>query len=140
MSHLTDAPIDTSAMIRATMRPSDGASVVFEGVVRNHHEGKRVDSIVYEAYRPMAEKEIASILRDLTTEFPGVAINVVHRLGHLVVGDASIVIVCTSPHRAQAFDACRRAIDRIKETVPIWKNERGPDGEAWVGWQGSSSS
>lgn len=140
MSYLTDGPIDTAAMIRDTMRPSDGASVVFEGVVRNHHQGRRVDSIVYEAYRPMAEKEMDTIVRELSADFPDVAIRVVHRLGHLAVGDASIVIVCTAPHRAQAFDACRLVIDRIKQTVPIWKKERGPGGEEWVGWQGSSNS
>ena len=95
------------------MRPSDGAYVLFEGIVRNHQEGKAVESIFYDAYRPMAEKEIEKI-----------------------VGDSSIAIVAASPHRAEAFTACRMMIDRIKETVPIWKKERGPDGEEWVGWQG----
>lgn len=138
MSYLTDDPIDTSALVQRTMRPSDGACVVFEGVVRDHHEGKAVQSILYEAYRPMAEKEIDSIVRSVGAELPDVAITVVHRLGQLAIGDASIVIVCTSPHRAQAFAACRLVIDRVKETVPIWKKERGPGGEEWVGWQGSS--
>ena len=118
------------------MRPSDGACVLFEGVVRNHHEGKRVESIDYEAYRPMAEKEIEKILRDLETEFPDVALGILHRLGHLVVGDVSIAIVAAAPHRAEAYEASRAAIDRIKQTVPIWKKERGPGGEEWVGWQG----
>jgi len=70
------------------------------------------------------------------SQFADVAIAVVHRLGHLVVGDSSIAIVATSPHRAEAFAASRMMIDRIKETVPIWKKERGPGGEEWVGWQG----
>lgn len=118
------------------MRPSDGAYVLFEGVVRNHHEGKAVESIFYDAYRPMAEKEIGIIVEEVQAGLMDVAIAVVHRLGHLVVGDSSIAICVASPHRAEAFAACRIMIDRIKETVPIWKKERGPDGEEWVGWQG----
>jgi molybdopterin synthase catalytic subunit len=136
MTYLTDAPIDSHALIARVVRPSDGAYVLFEGVVRNHHEGKAVESIFYDAYRPMAEKEIEAIVRDVEREFPDVAVAVLHRLGHLIVGDASIAIVAASPHRAEAFGACRMMIDRIKETVPIWKKERGPDGEEWVGWQG----
>ena len=136
MSYLTDDPIDPRALVERVMRPSDGAYVLFEGVVRNHHEGKAVESIFYDAYRPMAEKEIESILREVQAQFPDVALAVVHRLGHLIVGDASIAIVAASPHRAESFAACRLVIDRIKETVPIWKKERGPDGEEWVGLQG----
>jgi len=135
MSYLTDDPIDTPALIRRVMRPSDGAYVVFEGVVRDHHEGHAVESIFYDAYRPMAEKEIERIVRDVGREIPEAAIAVVHRLGLLQVGEASIAIVCASPHRGESFAACRALIDRIKETVPIWKKERGPDGEEWVGWQ-----
>jgi molybdopterin synthase catalytic subunit len=134
-SYLTDAPIDAAALARSVMRPGDGASVVFEGAVRDHHEGKRVESITYEAFRPMAEKEIDTIVRAVSAAFPDVAIAVQHRLGLLRVGDVSIVIACTSPHRSEAFDACRLTIDRIKKTVPIWKKERGPEGEEWVGWQ-----
>jgi molybdopterin synthase catalytic subunit len=135
MGYLTDDPIDTPALIRRVMRPSDGAYVVFEGVVRDHHEGHAVESIFYDAYRPMAEKEIERIVRGVEREIPQAAIAVVHRLGLLQVGEASIAIVCASPHRGESFAACRALIDRIKETVPIWKKERGPDGEEWVGWQ-----
>jgi molybdopterin synthase catalytic subunit len=136
MSYLTDDPIDPHALVASVMRRSDGAYVLFEGVVRDHHEGKAVESIFYDAYRPMAEKEIEAILREVQAQFPDVALAIVHRLGHLIVGDASIAIVASSPHRAESFAACRLVIDRIKETVPIWKKERGPDGEEWVGWQG----
>jgi molybdopterin synthase catalytic subunit len=136
MSYLTDAAIDARALVERVVRPSDGAYVLFEGVVRNHHEGHSVESIFYDAYRPMAEKEIDKIVREIEDIFPGTALAVTHRLGHLVVGDASIAIVASSSHRAEAFDACRMMIDRIKETVPIWKKERGPRGEEWVGWQG----
>jgi molybdopterin synthase catalytic subunit len=136
MTYLTDDPIDPRALVESAMRRSDGAYVLFEGVVRDHHEGKAVESIFYDAYRPMAEKELESIMREVQAQFPDVALAVVHRLGRLIVGDASIAIVATSPHRAESFAACRLVIDRIKETVPIWKKERGPDGEEWVGWQG----
>jgi len=131
---LTDDPIDSSAL-RHLIRRSDGAYVLFEGIVRDHSEGKAVESIFYDAYRPMAEKEIGAIVDDVRSRFPDVDCAVIHRLGQLVVGDVSIIIACASPHRAEAFDACRMLIDRIKETVPIWKKERGPNGEEWVGWQ-----
>src|SRR4029078_5141607 len=129
MSYLTDEPIDSNALVQRVMRRSDGAYVLFEGVVRNHHDGKAVESIFYDAYRPMAEKEIEKIVSDGAQPFPDVAVALLQRLGHLVVGDASIAIVAASPHRAESFAACRMLIDRIKETVPIWKKERGPDGE-----------
>ena len=135
MPFLTDNPIDSRALAASVMRASDGACVVFEGAVRDHHEGHSVESIDYEAYRPMAEKEFATIVETVQREHPDVSVAVAHRLGHLVVGDVSIVIVCCAPHRGDAFDACRTTIDRIKQTVPIWKKERGPFGEEWVGWQ-----
>lgn len=136
MSHLTDDPIDPQALVARVLRRSDGAYVLFEGIVRDHHEGKAVESIFYDCYRPMAEKEMEKIVRAVEAEISGVAVAVVHRLGHLVVGESSIAIVAASPHRAEAFTACRAIIDRIKQTVPIWKRERGPGGEEWVGWQG----
>lgn len=135
MTHLTDDPIDPQSLVQQVLRRSDGAYVLFEGVVRDHHEGKSVESIFYDAYRPMAEKELARIVAAVEGEIPDVAIAVVHRLGLLQVGDSSIAIVAASPHRAEAFTACRAMIDRIKQTVPIWKKERGPSGEEWVGWQ-----
>lgn len=135
MPFLTDEPIDREALIARVMRPSDGACVVFEGVVRNHHAGHEVESIEYEAYRPMAEKEIERVVAGVSAGLTDVAIGVLHRLGLLKVGDTSILIVCSSPHRGESFAACRTMIDRIKETVPVWKKERGPSGEEWVGWQ-----
>lgn len=135
MSYLTDDPIDSATLIAQAKRRSDGAVIVFDGAVRDHNEGRAVDSILYDAYRPMAEKEFGRIIDALRSEFPDVSIALQHRLGRLAIGDSSIVIVCASPHRAEAFGACRAAIDRIKESVPIWKKERGPDGEEWIGWQ-----
>jgi molybdopterin synthase catalytic subunit len=135
VAYLTNGPIDAQDLATQVMRKSDGACVVFEGVVRNHHHGKPVQSIVYEAYTPMAEKEIEKIVQAVKKEWPDVAVAVLHRLGLLGIGDVSIAIACVSPHRAEAFAACRAMIDRIKQTVPIWKKERGPGGEEWVGWQ-----
>ncbi|HET7711680.1 MAG TPA: molybdenum cofactor biosynthesis protein MoaE [Thermoanaerobaculia bacterium] len=135
MKYLTEQPIDSRSLAEGVMRPSDGACIVFEGVVRNHHEGHAVESIFYDAYREMAEKEIAAVIHRVSASFPDVSVAVLHRLGHLQVGETSIAIVCTAAHRAEAFAAARAVIDQIKESVPIWKKERGPDGEEWVGWQ-----
>lgn len=138
MSHswLTDDPIDTTKLVERVMRRSDGAITLFSGVVRDNSEGKSVESIYYDAYRSMADKEMTKVVTSVEAEFPDVAIAVVHRLGQLTVGETSIAIACASPHRAEAFGACRSIIDRIKHSVPIWKRERSPDGEEWVGWQG----
>lgn len=133
--YLTDEPLDREALIARVMRHSDGALLVFSGVVRNHHRGRSVESITYEAYRPMAEKEIDRIVRDVCSTYSDVAVAVQHRLGLVRVGEESIVIVCCSPHRAEAYAASRELIDRIKQSVPIWKKERTTDGEEWVDWQ-----
>ena len=138
--YLTDDPIDMGRLLDQTRRDSDGAVALFAGAVRNHHEGRAVESIFYEAYREMAEKELARIVEGLKSEHPEVSLTVIHRLGLLRVGEISIAIVATSSHRAEAFDVCREAIERIKRTVPIWKKERSPDGETWVGWQGEVGS
>lgn len=135
MSFLTDDPLDRESLVQQVIRRSDGALVVFSGVVRNHHKGRSVLSITYEAYRPMAEKEIGRIVDDVAARFSDVAIAVRHRLGLVQVGEESIVIVCCSPHRAAAYEASRELIDRIKQTVPIWKKERTENGEEWIDWQ-----
>lgn len=129
---LTESVIDRDALVSRVMRRSDGALVVFSGVVRDHHRGRAVESILYEAYRPMARRELARIVAEVEQRLPDVAIAVQHRLGVVVVGEESIVIACSSPHRSEAFEACRLLIDTIKERVPIWKKERGRDGEWWV--------
>ena len=135
MAFLTDEAIDRDQLISEVRRRSDGALALVEGIVRDLHEGRAVESIVYDAYRPMAEKEIAKIVEALRVEFPSVAVTLRHRLGLVIVGETAITIACSSPHRAEAFAACRAVIDRVKQTVPIWKKERGPDGEVWTGWQ-----
>jgi molybdopterin synthase catalytic subunit len=129
---LTADPIDLAALLAAA-RPGDGAVCLFVGVVRNESEGRETVAIDYEAYGPMAESEMARIAKDVSDEWPGTRLRVVHRVGRLGVGEASVAVVATAPHRAEAFAACRAAIDRIKKSVPIWKKEIRPDGTSeWV--------
>ncbi|MEX0879029.1 MAG: molybdenum cofactor biosynthesis protein MoaE [Thermoanaerobaculia bacterium] len=130
--HLTTSSIDLASLLLEA-RASDGALCLFVGVVRDQNQGRATTAIHYEAYGPMAEAEMARIAEGLAREFPAVRVRIQHRVGRLSVGDASVAIVAVSPHRAEAFAACRAAIDRIKTTVPIWKKEFHPDGSsAWV--------
>ena len=132
MPYLTTSPLDVGSLLREA-RASDGALCLFVGVVRNEHEGRATTAIDYEAYGPMAESEMARIEEELSREFPAVRIRMQHRVGRLSVGDASVAIAAVSPHRPEAFAACRAAIDRIKTTVPIWKKEFYADGSSdWV--------
>lgn len=130
--HLTFDAINLPALL-AEMRPSDGAVCLFVGVVRNENEGQETIEIRYEAYGPLAEAEMARITKDLTAEWPGSRVRIQHRVGLLKVGEASVAVAATAPHRAEAFAACRAAIDRLKTSVPIWKKEFYRDGSSgWV--------
>ena len=130
--YITFNPIDVAALLNE-VRPSDGGVCLFLGVVRNENEGRQTVSIQYEAYGPMAEAEMARIVRRIEEEWPGVLLRALHRAGRLEVGEVSVAIVATAPHREEAFAACRAAIDRIKSSVPIWKKEFHPDGSSeWV--------
>ena len=132
MVHLTREPIDPGSLLEAVRRPSDGGLTLFVGAVRDHHEGRRVDHLVYEAYDSMAEKELERIQGALEAEFPGVRVTIRHRVGRLEIGDVAVAVVAAAPHREEAFAACRAGIERIKATVPVWKKEYGPAGEFWV--------
>ena len=130
--YLTFNPIDVAALVNEA-RPSDGGICVFLGVVRNENEGRPTVSIQYEAYGPMAEAEMARIVRQIEEEWPDTRVRLQHRAGRLGVGEVSVAVVATAPHRREAFEACRAAIDRIKTSVPIWKKEFHPDGSSeWV--------
>ncbi|HTO76228.1 MAG TPA: molybdenum cofactor biosynthesis protein MoaE [Thermoanaerobaculia bacterium] len=130
--HLTHEPIDAAALL-ARARSSDGGVCVFVGVVRDENEGRSTTGIEYEAYGSMAEAEIGRLLAALAQTWPQVRVEIVHRLGRLAIGDASVAVLATAPHRAEAFAACREAIDRLKTTVPIWKKEFYRDGSSdWV--------
>ncbi len=120
---ITNQPIDLNEF--TAVRPSEdcGGSAYFIGRVRNHHEGKKVKRLFYECYKPMAEKEISKIISIIALETNVIEIHVIHRIGWLEVGDIVIAISASGAHRAEAFDACRKVIDRIKEHVPIWKKE-----------------
>lgn len=129
---LTRDPIDLAALVGGA-RPEDGAVCLFVGVVRNESGGRETVAIEYEAYGPMAESEMARLAAGVSNEWPGARLSVVHRIGRLGVGEASVAVLATAPHREEAFAACRAAIDRIKKTVPIWKKEIHPDGTSeWV--------
>jgi molybdopterin synthase catalytic subunit len=125
-------PIDIQKIADSLQKPEDGALVVFEGVVRNQSQDKAVRFLEYAAYEPMALKKIEEIGARATSQFAIRDIAIVHRLGHMNVGECSVGIVVASAHRGPAFEACRFAIDTIKEIVPIWKKEFYEDGEIWI--------
>jgi molybdopterin synthase catalytic subunit len=112
--------------------PADGAVCVFYGVVREDSRNKKVRWLEYDAYPEMAEKKMRDILDEVARKWPEQRAAIVHRIGRLEIGEASVVIAVGSPHRGESFDACRYVIDRVKQEVPIWKKEVFTDGEAWV--------
>lgn len=127
-AELVDGPIDVDRAVRSVEAPGFGAVVVFLGTVRNHHAGRPVERLTYSAYRRMAADTLAKIVSDL--EADGTRVAIVHRLGEVPVGEASVVIAVGSPHRAAAYEASRTALERLKAEVPIWKREHYPEGEA----------
>lgn len=132
MKYLTHDPIDLAALLADT-RPSDGAICLFVGVVRNESEGKETVAIEYQAYEEMAEMELGHVAASVSQEWPGAFVRISHRVGRLEVGEPSVAILVTAPHRETAFAACRLAIEWLKETAPIWKKEIRPDGSGeWV--------
>ncbi len=112
-----------------------GAVCVFLGTVRDVNDGLPVVRLEYQAYETMAVAEMRRIADEIAREIDGVRLAVIHRVGSLGVGDVAIVCAASAPHRGEAYRACRALIDRVKERVPIWKREHGPEGAYWVGWQ-----
>jgi len=129
---LTRETIDTPAIARQLLRGEDGAVVDFEGVVRNNTKGRATKFLDYECYEPMAVKMMAEIGREILGTYAIGRIAIVHRLGRLQIGEASVAIVVTAPHRKPAFEAALEGINRLKRIVPIWKKEHFADGEVWV--------
>jgi molybdopterin synthase catalytic subunit len=130
---LTTDPIDSTALLSELTDPRDGAQVAFLGVVRNHHQGREVLRIDYEAYEPMALKELRKITEGVAAGHGLENVIVVHRFGRHEIGDASVAVVIGSPHRVAAFAAVQEIMDRIKRDVPIWKKEYFADGTIeWV--------
>jgi len=133
MNHeIVDRPIDTDQVIARVATPKAGAISTFHGVVRDNSLGRKVLYLFYEAYPPMALKEMENIEQEIRARWTIEAIAISHRIGRLEIGEASVVISVSSPHRKDAIEACHFAIDRLKQTVPIWKKEFWEGGEIWI--------
>jgi molybdopterin synthase catalytic subunit/molybdopterin converting factor small subunit len=131
-AELVDGPIDTAKATAAVSGPGRGAVVIFLGTVRDHHAGRPVEKLTYSAYRTMALEGLRKIAADLEATAPDLRAAIIHRLGEVPVGEASVVIAIGSPHRAAAYEASRTALERLKAEIPIWKREHYADGEvAW---------
>jgi molybdopterin synthase catalytic subunit len=129
--------IDLAALEREVAHPAAGAIVSFNGTTRNDNVGRKVLRLEYEAYEPMALAEMRKLAREAGHRWKIVRIAITHRIGIVEIGETSVAIAVSAPHRAEAFDACRFAIDRLKEIVPIWKKEYFEGGEVWIGCQTS---
>ncbi len=131
---LTDQPIAPDAVTRMVVHPHTGAVVTFTGVVRDNSEGKSVSALEYEAYHEMAIAKMKQIADEVREKFPTIVdVAMVQRIGHLEVGDVAVAIAVSSGHRYDGcFEACQYSIERLKEIVPVWKKEFGPDGAVWV--------
>lgn len=136
---LTTHPIDVGAIARRVVLPECGATVTLDGYAREWTHGRRTLYLVYEAYPPMALSEIERLGRQAHEKFDIAHIGIVHRTGRLEIGETSVVIAISAPHRRAAFEACEWAIRELKRTVPIWKKEFFEDGEVWVEGEGAPS-
>jgi molybdopterin synthase catalytic subunit len=133
---VVEGPIDTAALISAAQRPDCGAISTFVGTTRIDESGEAsVEYLEYEAYRPMADRKLEEIGAEIEERWDVRGVSIVHRIGLVEPGEASVAIVVASPRRGPAFEASRYAIERIKQVVPIWKREIWSDGYVWVGSQ-----
>ena len=134
-TEIREDPLSVDAVIALVAHEGAGAIAVFLGTVRDANEGRAVTLLEYEAYASMAAAEMDRIRLEIEGEIAGARLAAHHRVGSLRVGEVSVVCAASAPHRGEAFRACRLLIDRVKERVPIWKREHGPDGPYWVGWE-----
>lgn len=133
VADLTHEPIAVAALLDAVRRPECGATALFLGTTRDHHDGQRVERLEYEAYEPMARAALAALEGEAARRFPIAACRIVHRLGLVPIAEASVAVAVSAAHRAAAFDACRWAMDTLKREAPIWKKEFfAAGGSAWV--------
>jgi molybdopterin synthase catalytic subunit len=133
MFRVTAEPLSVQQVSDLVKRPTDGAVVTFDGIVRNNFDGRPVRYLAYEVYAAMAEKKMAEIGAEVQQKFTIGEIAMVHRIGRLEIGESSIVIAVAAPHRHAAFEACAYAMDRVKAEVPVWKKEFFGDGaDHWV--------
>ena len=130
---LVEGPLDVAAVLREVEDPEAGAVASFVGTVRSRSRGRDVVHLEYEAYEEMAEPLLGRLGGELTERHGLCAVSIHHRLGRVEIGEASVVIAVSAPHRASALDACREAIDTLKETIPLWKKEVYVGGEEWIG-------
>ena len=132
-SRISRKPIDPTKALESVMDEDAGGIVLFVGTIRNQTKGKEVKGLEYEVYRPMAELQIARLEEEIRKRWPVKSIRLIHREGRLKVGEVSVVVAVSAMHREEAFEAARYAIDRIKESFPIWKREKFRGGRyAWV--------
>ncbi|MCS5638683.1 MAG: molybdopterin converting factor subunit 1 [Myxococcota bacterium] len=129
---LSETPLIAAEVVERVAADDTGGVVTFVGTVRNEARGHAIQYLEYEAYPEMAEREMEKIAEEAAQRWPGTRLAIAHRVGHLEIGDAAVIIAACAPHRAEAFEACRFAIDTLKVTVPIWKKEVAVDGEYWV--------
>lgn len=132
---ITDQPLEVNDCIQKVIRPEAGAIATFIGIAREFTRGKRTLYLEYDAYVPMAEKQLAKIGAEIEKKWPGAKVAIAHRIGRLDISEIAVVIAVSTPHRDAAFAASRYAIERIKEIVPIWKKEFWEDGSQWIGDQ-----
>jgi molybdopterin synthase catalytic subunit len=135
MFEIVTHPIDAAAVTAAAADPTAGATVTFIGTTRDHNDGRRVTRLEYEAYPEMALAEMRKIGDTARQRWAITRVAIVHRIGVVPIGEASVVIAISAGHRGAAFEACHFAIDRLKEVVPIWKKEHFEGGEIWIGSQ-----
>ncbi len=138
MFAIRDQEIQVGELVAAVAHPSAGAIATFLGTTRDHNQGRSVTILEYEAYPEMAVAEMRKIGDTARERWPIQSMAILHRIGRVPIGEASVAIAVSSPHRAAAFEACRFAIDRLKEVVPIWKKEHFEGGEVWIGSQSGS--
>jgi molybdopterin synthase catalytic subunit len=131
--HITEEPLSLEAVAAEVADERAGAIATFTGTVRRQSRGREVTQLEYEAYAEMAEDVMAEIARDLEARYDLCSVAIHHRVGRLEVGEASVVVAVSAPHRQDALAACKDAIDRLKETVPLWKKEVYEGGEEWIG-------
>ena len=132
MIEITDQVLDAEAITAQVRRDTNGAVVTFLGTTRSSTDGRTVLHLEYEAYRPMADNMLAEVVEEMRSRFSVEDVAIAHRVGRLEVGETSLVVAVASPHRREAFAACQYSVDRIKQTVPIWKKEFFEGGEVWV--------
>ncbi|NIO07086.1 MAG: molybdenum cofactor biosynthesis protein MoaE [Deltaproteobacteria bacterium] len=132
---VTEKTLDLQPLVDFVSDPTAGAVATFIGTARNHNEGRKVLALEYEAYPEMAEKVLAQLGEEAQAKWELCRVAIAHRLGPVQIGEASVMIAVSAAHRADAFAACRYAIEEIKKRVPIWKKEVFEGGEVWIGTQ-----